>query len=391
MSKYFGGLKAVNDLSFQVEERKIAGIIGPNGAGNLYRTWSPNTYTMRGQGQDLDCKNYWMDSTLDTYDDFGAEIDAQPNSKSAEYGIAFRADGNPRNAQNWYAFSVNTLGAYRFRKRINGQYSGSDLILSTPSKDIKPGQARNRLGVLANGSTLSFYINGNLVNTSKDASFSRGRVGFYICPFQDSIAEVAFNRMTIFTVDQAQKEWSRTTLSPTPTRVGIVEPFDFENQQTAIPNGFGADLGTLTNAPNEVWSKYEIDSAVFHSGAKSLKLSSDISTTRWYKIAKTIPSNYNEVFVSYFAKGNNIRKEGDQFDTCYIGFVLTDSGGTRNYDRTNSYGGTFDWRYGEIRLSADQLRSLRDGGSSIEFRIACFKSGEFWVDDLRFEFSPLTP
>jgi branched-chain amino acid transport system ATP-binding protein len=33
MSKYFGGLKAVNDLSFQVEERKIAGIIGPNGAG----------------------------------------------------------------------------------------------------------------------------------------------------------------------------------------------------------------------------------------------------------------------------------------------------------------------------------------------------------------------
>ncbi len=31
--KFFGGLKAVNDVSFQVEEGEIFGIIGPNGAG----------------------------------------------------------------------------------------------------------------------------------------------------------------------------------------------------------------------------------------------------------------------------------------------------------------------------------------------------------------------
>lgn len=33
VSKHFGGLKAVNDVSFDVKENEIVGIIGPNGAG----------------------------------------------------------------------------------------------------------------------------------------------------------------------------------------------------------------------------------------------------------------------------------------------------------------------------------------------------------------------
>ena len=33
LSKRFGGLQAVKDLSFSVEERAIVGLIGPNGAG----------------------------------------------------------------------------------------------------------------------------------------------------------------------------------------------------------------------------------------------------------------------------------------------------------------------------------------------------------------------
>ena len=33
ISKNFGGLRALNDITFQVEEKQIYGLIGPNGAG----------------------------------------------------------------------------------------------------------------------------------------------------------------------------------------------------------------------------------------------------------------------------------------------------------------------------------------------------------------------
>ncbi|HEY8542040.1 MAG TPA: ATP-binding cassette domain-containing protein, partial [Pseudothermotoga sp.] len=33
VTKYFGGLVAVNNVSFEIQENEILGIIGPNGAG----------------------------------------------------------------------------------------------------------------------------------------------------------------------------------------------------------------------------------------------------------------------------------------------------------------------------------------------------------------------
>ncbi|MGE5579282.1 MAG: ABC transporter ATP-binding protein [Bacillota bacterium] len=59
LSRRFGGVTAVNDLSFAVEEGEILGLIGPNGAGKttvfnlMTGFYRPNSGSMRYKGKDL--------------------------------------------------------------------------------------------------------------------------------------------------------------------------------------------------------------------------------------------------------------------------------------------------------------------------------------------------
>ncbi|WP_028576419.1 ABC transporter ATP-binding protein [Desulfomicrobium escambiense] len=59
LSKSFGGLMAVNDVTFEVEKGSIVGLIGPNGAGKttvfnlITGNYQPNTGTVLFDGQNL--------------------------------------------------------------------------------------------------------------------------------------------------------------------------------------------------------------------------------------------------------------------------------------------------------------------------------------------------
>ena len=59
VTKTFGGLTAVNDVTFQVPERSIISVIGPNGAGKttffnlITGIYTPDTGTIRLDGQEL--------------------------------------------------------------------------------------------------------------------------------------------------------------------------------------------------------------------------------------------------------------------------------------------------------------------------------------------------
>lgn len=59
LTKRFGGLTAVDNLSFEVGDQEILGFIGPNGAGKsttfncIFGTYSPTSGTVRFQGEEV--------------------------------------------------------------------------------------------------------------------------------------------------------------------------------------------------------------------------------------------------------------------------------------------------------------------------------------------------
>jgi hypothetical protein len=143
------------------------------------------------------------------YTDFGAEIEAKPTGSGyIEYGLVFREDSST--ASNFYAFGVNTNGQYFLWKEVDGKYAASDPVSLTTSQYIKKDATSNKLGVVAEGSNLSLYINGFLVRKLTDSSLNRGHVGVFVSVQKDVGNKVAFDRFTVYTASQAKAAWGTT-------------------------------------------------------------------------------------------------------------------------------------------------------------------------------------
>ena len=71
--KRFGGFTAVNNVSFQVEQGEILGLIGPNGSGKstifnlLSGTLKPTAGSIRFRGHEIagECRQYPSHNTFD--------------------------------------------------------------------------------------------------------------------------------------------------------------------------------------------------------------------------------------------------------------------------------------------------------------------------------------
>jgi hypothetical protein len=182
---------------------------------NVERSWSPNKYTFA-----VNKKNYLGYGTPDgVYDDFGAEVEAQTSSDYARYGIRFRIQGgdNP----SYYIFVVTTDGKYYVDTLLNGDWTDVSPVATTASQYINKGKAKNTLGVLAQGSQISLYINRTLVKTFTDDSIDSGLIGVLAGPGDSTSTEVTFSRFTVLTAEKAKADWgtkpATTTTQPTAT------------------------------------------------------------------------------------------------------------------------------------------------------------------------------
>lgn len=208
----------------------------------------------------------------ETFKDFGVEIEAVPESDpSFSYGILFRESNLGRERPSYYVFAVTPNGMYMLRRQSEGKFADPDPVDFTSSSYIKQGAVKNRLGVLAEGTTISLFINGNRVKTiSGDAPLS-GKVEVFILSGSKERTQVDFSRMTIYTVAEAKKTWSvTTTLTPEPTRApGILFNDDFSSKQKS--QDLGWTLGSF-DVQERTWSPNQLNVTVKKKGAWDIAL-----------------------------------------------------------------------------------------------------------------------
>ena len=132
-----------------------------------------------------------------SFSDFRLDIDLTVTRLTA--GVWFRSSGADGSGYMWQlrdnGTSAPTLRPHRV---VNGTYT---LIKEIPiGTVIAPGQLLNRphrLSIEADGATIRSYIDGGLVDTMTDATFSSGQVGFR----QSGTGEAAtFDRVTVKTL-----------------------------------------------------------------------------------------------------------------------------------------------------------------------------------------------
>jgi hypothetical protein len=117
---------------------------------------------------------YSWNSSQGSFDNFQLEADVihinGANNLSA-LGLIFRVvDGN-----NYYLFRIGPGGTYYIGKNENGSYAA--LVNWTSSSAIHTGEATNHVTVYADGSSLTFFVNGEEIDDVVDGAFSAGYVG----------------------------------------------------------------------------------------------------------------------------------------------------------------------------------------------------------------------
>jgi hypothetical protein len=125
-------------------------------------------------------------------------------------------------------------------------------------------------------------------------------------------------------------------------------------------------------------SKVEQDFNVRYEGKPSLKLSGDESTNQWIFLSYKIPRFVKHLRFEFAVKTENVRKEGDQYNNCYIGFIYRDEFDNKKW-KVIQFDGTNDWEKHSIILNIENV-----GAYSVELGIFLSKSGAMWVNGIKF-------
>ena len=124
------------------------------------------------------------------------------------YGLIIRRSG-----EQFYAFTVSPRSKTWYV--LKSSSSGLD-VLDEGSDDTIQGFGEDSADVLrvdAEGTNLAFHINDQIVTLVGDADYANGEVGFYVENFDESLAHIHYDMLTIREVEFEEAAGS----VPTPT------------------------------------------------------------------------------------------------------------------------------------------------------------------------------
>jgi serine/threonine protein kinase len=137
------------------------------------------------------------ESTSLSFDNAAFQVDVSLLSGN-DAGLIFRA-----NDQQYYDFEITSQGKFFFRRHDSNASGGTYtyLIQDTRSNAIAPGNQKNTLLVIANGSDFKLFINNVFVGKQQDSTYTSGQVGFVIGTLpSETSGEASFAHFKVYTV-----------------------------------------------------------------------------------------------------------------------------------------------------------------------------------------------
>ncbi len=132
---------------------------------------------------------YFYDFTLDVD---VTQVQAPGNNNNV-YGVIVRS-GNWNELEGyWFAISGDGYaGIFLF------QNNSMDVVADWPSSGIvNTGNASNHLTITCDGSYLEFAVNGQVIGSATDSTFSSGDIAFMAASLESEVTEVHFDNLVI--------------------------------------------------------------------------------------------------------------------------------------------------------------------------------------------------
>jgi len=140
---------------------------------------------------------YWS-NLGDSYSDFVVDVDTvkRGGSDDNHFGLVLRY----QDSDNFYMFNVSSDGMYSFGYYEDDEWTA--IVKWTDSSVINQGDnSRNHLTVEAVGDTFTLMVNGQVLETVQDSTFSSGDIGMYAGSIDDPGTKIAFDNLAIYEVN----------------------------------------------------------------------------------------------------------------------------------------------------------------------------------------------